>query len=326
MQKHSIVWLTVAASMVLTGCIIFIGAMSAMEWNFSKLSTNKYETNQFDLDGNVSDISIITDTADITFLPAKELKCSVVCYEEQKTKHSVSVKDGILSIELEDTRKWYDFIGIFNFTTPKITVYLPQGGYGTLSIKGRTGDIFIPEDFIFDSMHISQSTGNVTNFAPVYEGIKIRTTTGDICVENVSAQWLDLTVSTGHITVSNVICDESVSISVSTGKSNVADLECKEFKTMGSTGDVSLTDVIAVEKISVERSTGDIKFDSCDAGEIIVTTDTGDIFGTLLTEKIFITQTDTGRVIVPETTSGGKCRLITDTGDIRLEIVSNNSQ
>ena len=86
-----------------------------------------------------------------------------------------------------------------------------------------------------------------------------------------------------------------------------------------------MADVIAVGMISVERSTGDVKLDSCDAGEISVTTDTGDVTGSLLTDKVFITQTDTGRVNVPETTSGGKCRIFTDTGDIQIEIVPNNS-
>lgn len=325
MKKQSKIWIMTACSLVLFGLIIFGGAMTVMGWDFSKLSTNNYETNYYDIDDSFSDISILIDTADITFLPAEDRKCSVVCFEEVRSKHSVSVKDGVLSISLEDTRKWYDHIGIFNLKTPKITVYIPRGGYGTLFIKGSTGDILIPQDFIYNSIDISQSTGDVTNYAPTYDSIKIRTSTGNICVENVTAKGIDLAVSTGHITVSNAICSGSVSLSVSTGKCHIKDLECKEFNSTGSTGDVSMADVIAVGMISVERSTGDVKLDSCDAGEISVTTDTGDVTGSLLTDKVFITQTDTGRVNVPETTSGGKCRIFTDTGDIQIEIVPNNS-
>jgi hypothetical protein len=44
--------------------------------------------------------------------------------------------------------------------------------------------------------------------------------------------------------------------------------------------------------------------------------------GSLLTDKIFVTQSDTGKVDVPETVSGGKCKVTTDTGDIRIEIVN----
>ena len=86
------------------------------------------------------------------------------------------------------------------------------------------------------------------------------------------------------------------------------------------TGDVNLTQFIASGRITIKRSTGDIRFDMCDAAELEVETDTGSIRGSLLTEKVFIAKSDTGRVSVPETTSGGVCKLTTDTGDIKIEI------
>ena len=52
----------------------------------------------------------------------------------------------------------------------------------------------------------------------------------------------------------------------------------------------------------------------------MVNTSTGDVNGTLLSEKIFITDTSTGRVSVPKTTSGGKCEITTSTGDINIGI------
>lgn len=81
-----------------------------------------------------------------------------------------------------------------------------------------------------------------------------------------------------------------------------------------------MKNVIATEKFSIERSTGDVTFDGADAAEIFVKTDTGDVKGSLLTDKVFITETDTGRVDVPKTTIGGRCEITTDTGDISIEI------
>ncbi len=54
------------------------------------------------------------------------------------------------------------------------------------------------------------------------------------------------------------------------------------------------------------------------AGEIFVETDTGDVTGSLLTDKVFITQTDTGSIDVSKIADGGKCEISTDTGDIRI--------
>jgi len=65
-----------------------------------------------------------------------------------------------------------------------------------------------------------------------------------------------------------------------------------------------------------------VEFTACDAGEIVIETDTGDVEGTLLSDKIFITETDTGRIDVPKTTTGGRCQITTDTGDIKIKIVN----
>lgn len=325
MRKQSTIWIVTACSLVLFGLIIFGGAMTAMGWDFSKLSLSEYETNYYDVDYTFSDLFILCDTADITFMAAEDKECSVVCYEDVKAKHCVSVRDGVLSIALEDTRKWYDYIGVFNFDTPKIVVYLPRGRYDALSLKGSTGDVMIPNDFIFQSVDISLSTGDVTYAAPASDDIKIKANTGDIGIKNISAGSLNLSVSTGKITVSNVTCKGDVNVSVSTGKSDITDLTCNNLGSTGNTGDISLKNVTAAGKFSIERSTGYVKFDACDAAEISVKTDTGDVKGSLLTEKIFITQTDTGRIDVPETANGGKCKIFTDTGDIKIQIVSNNS-
>ena len=73
--------------------------------------------------------------------------------------------------------------------------------------------------------------------------------------------------------------------------------------------------------MTLRRSTGDVELNACDAGGLSLKTTTGDVTGTLLSEKVFITDTSTGDVSVPKTTSGGKCEISTTTGDIRIDIV-----
>ena len=59
---------------------------------------------------------------------------------------------------------------------------------------------------------------------------------------------------------------------------------------------------------------------SLSAAELYVRTTTGDVTGALLSEKVFITGTNTGSVAVPETTTGGVCEIRTNTGSIRIGI------
>lgn len=319
MRKTTKIWIVIAASLVFVGLIMFAAVMSEYKWDFSKLSTGKYETNTYEISEEFSNLSMNTDTADIIFALSDDGKCRVECYEEEKAKHSVAVQENTLVIKMIDERTWYDYIGI-NFGSPKITVYLPKAEYASLFIKESTGDIEIPKNFKFEGVDISSSTGDVNFFASASKLIKIKTSTGNVCVENTSAGTLDLSASTGRITVSNVICGGDANINVSTGRTNLNNIECKNLTSSGDTGDISLNHVIAAEKFSIKRSTGDVRFDGSDAAEILVETDTGDVTGTFLSEKIFFVETDTGSVDVPESITGGRCEITTDTGDIELDI------
>ncbi len=207
-----------------------------------------------------------------------------------------------------------------NFGSPRITVYLSKAEYASLLIRENTGDIEIPKGFTFKDVDISLSMGDSDFCASASDGIKIKTSTGDIRAENISAGALDLSVSTGKVTVSDATCEGDVKIGVSTGDATLTGVSCKSVTSSGSTGDISLNHVIATERFSIERSTGDVKFDGSDAAEIFVKTDTGDVTGSLLTDKVFITQTDTGDVDVPKTATGGRCEITTDTGAVRIKI------
>lgn len=319
MRKTTKIWLITAASLVMIGCMIFGGVMNVLKWDFTKLSTSKYETNQYEINEKFSNISIETDTAGLIFALSDDEKCRVECYEDRKAKHSVSVEEDALVIRINNEKSWYDHIG-FHFGSPKITIYLPIAEYTALSISESTGNIKLPKDLKFESVDISLSTGNVDFFASASGLIKIKTSTGNISVKDTSAGTFDLSTSTGRITVSNVICKGNTNIKVTTGKTTLTDIECENLLSSGSTGNITLNNVIASEIFSIKRSTGVVRFDDSDAAEIFVETDTGNVVGSFLTDKVFITNTDTGKVDVPKTVTGGRCEISTDTGNIKITI------
>lgn len=317
MKAATKVWLIVAAALILTGAIIFAGVITMLNWDFSGLSTDKYQTNEYALSDAFRNIAIVTDTAEIDFVAADT--CKIVCYDQENAAHAVSIDGGTLTIKLENHKKWYEHIGI-NFASPKITVYLPRGDYGDLHITASTGATEIPGDFTFQNIDIEKSTGRVTLFASAQESIKVKTSTGSIRLENSSAGQLDLTVKTGGVTVSGVACTGDVRVKTTTGKATLTDLSCKKLISNGGTGDIDMKNVVASESFTITRSTGDVKFDNCDAAELTVTTSTGSVKGTLLSDKIFFTDTDTGSVRVPKTTTGGRCDITTSTGNIKIDV------
>lgn len=319
MKTSTKIWLITAAALVLLGCIIFGVVMMMLNWNFSLLSTHSYETNRHVLTEAFDSIAIITDTADISLVRGDTAETVVECREQTNLKHEVSVKDGVLTIEIKDTRRWYEHIGI-GIGDLRITITLPAEAYASLSVKSSTGHIDVPAGIAFTDVDISESTGDVRFAASVENNLRIKASTGDIRVEDVSVGALELSVSTGDITVSDVTCAGDATLRVSTGKTVLSELTCQSLQSTGNTGDITLQSVVATNKITIERSTGQVKLEASDAAELSIRTDTGDVKGTLLSDKIFIVRTDTGDIDVPSTVTGGKCEITTDTGDIRIRI------
>ena len=300
MSKTTKIWLITAMTLVTLGAILFAGVMAQYDWDFTKLSTVKYVTNTYEVHGEFDKISINVDTTEIEFVPTENETCSIVSFEAEQVKHSATVQNGTLIIGTVDTRKWYDHICI-SLGSPKMTVYLPQNEYASLIIETDTGDINIPKDFAFDKIEIDGDTSDVSCFAPVANVLDIELSTGDIIIDSITADQIKLTATTGEIAVNSV-----------TAKNNI-DIET-------DTGTITLKNVVATGTISIESDTGDVRFEGSDAIEISVKTDTGDVTGTLLSEKVFITETSTGSINVPKTTSGGKCEITTSTGDINISI------
>lgn len=318
MKKSAKIWLITAGALVLFGGTAFLVLMSALKWDFKKLSTVKYETNTYEISEYISDISILTDTADIVFARSVGEKCKVISFEEKTAENSVTAENGKLIIKTENQKSGTDYIG-FYFEQPKITVCLPNSQYNSLQIRGNTGNVRISKDFSFKNVDINISTGDVDFYSPASESVNIKTSAGSISINQASLDTLELSTSTGTVTVCGVKCSGDIKINASADRVSLTDITCKSFKSTGDTGDILLKNVIASEKLIIERDTGNVKFDGCDAAEINVETDTGDVTGSLLTEKVFIVDSDTGEVDVPKSTSGGKCEIETDTGNIKIK-------
>ncbi|MBQ7565831.1 MAG: DUF4097 family beta strand repeat protein [Oscillospiraceae bacterium] len=295
MKTATKVWLIIAAALTVIGAAVCAYAVSA-----EGFVPAEFETDTVEVSESFLSIAIRCDTEDVTLLPSGDGTCSVTFFTPEKARPAVSVQDGTLVIETAETGEWYESFLRISFDAPKLTVCLPQSEYDLLSVAASTGDITIPQDFTFESVNISVSTGDVACRADAARQLRIATSTGDIRVEHVTVGMLEL--------------------SVSTGRTALTDVTCKSLSSVGSTGDLTMSDVAAAGTITIERSTGNVHMERCDAAELEIATDTGDVTGSLRSEKIFFAQSDTGDVNVPETTTGGKCRITTDTGEIWITV------
>ena len=283
MSRAGKIWLIAAAVLILAGIGLFAAATSMNHGQMVWKTASNMDTNTYTIREDFSSISIRSDTEDIVFVPAKDGKCTVEFYENENEKHTAEVENGTLKIAVEEKNgKWTDHVSLFNSGDPKMTIALPESSYEALQIEEDTGDIDMPSDFSFESIEIRVSTGNVKAEA--------------------------------------VQCHGNVSVRVSTGRAELKEVTCRNFTSTGSTGKVGMKSLLVKEAIRIERSTGDVTFEDCDAAEIYVKTTTGDVSGTLLSDKVFLVETHTGKTRVPKTITGGRCEVSTDTGDIEFTV------
>ena len=318
-------WFLIAAAALTAGGLFLMGgAFLAAGMDFSRFDTSRYEDKYYSVDEEFQNIDIQAGDADVTLEYAEPRSvrtetAEVFCTEREKTAYSVRVENGTLTISLDDQRKWYDYIAMFS-KKMAVKVVLPLREYGTLKIRGETGDITVPGDFSFGRTDITASTGDIAYSASVRDDLNLKTSTGNIGIRDLSAGAIGMSVSTGKVTAESVSCEGEVSVRVSTGRTELSRLTCANLSSEGDTGRITLSHVDASGSFDITRSTGNVSFESCDADSISVSTSTGNVTGTLRSEKIFFAKTSTGSVHVPECMTGGRCDIKTSTGNIDIEI------
>lgn len=291
------VWIIIAICFVVVGATISTVSLAKFDFDFTRLDSQKFTSNEYQISEYFNGIDIDVNTSDIELVRSDNTNCTVVCIDEDKVIHNVSVVNDTLTISMQDNRQWYDHIGLFSFDKLSITVHLPSRQYDSLKIESNTGSINIPE-FVFGRVEIETDTGDVDFSANVLGELDISTDTGIVAFGNIEAQDMTIESDTGNITFSSV--------------------ECKKINIESNTANVRLNNTVASEKILIKTNTGDVTFNNSDGNEISVKTHTGNISGNLLSQKVFTCNTDTGSISVPETTKGGKCEIVTDTGDINI--------
>ena len=216
MKKSVIIWIVVASLLIFSGCILFVVAMSFAGWNFSLLSTAETEINEYEITEPYNTISVKSVTSDVVFLPSRDNKTSVICREYKNANHSVEVKNNTLTIEIRDTRKWYEHINIVDINSPEIIVYIPESECSSLFVELTTGDVELRE-IKFDKIKIHLTTGDVELYECDACEIEIKTTTGDVEGSLLSGKNFIASTTTGDVEIPRSTDGGECKITTTTG-------------------------------------------------------------------------------------------------------------
>lgn len=312
-------WVWIGLILIAAGCVLGVVGLKMPGFDIYKLEAQDMIETSYEITEEFTSISLDTN-ADIRLEISRSGSARVECYESDSERHHVTVEGGILRIQRIDTRKWYQHIQLFSFREPKVTVYLPEVSCPALTVNTSVGDLMLSQGLTFDALDVNATTADIHCYADVRNLCRIKVTTGDITMKDVTLGQLYLKQSTGDAKLENIVCAGEATLLQDTGDAKLTAVSCGSLVSEGSTGDLHMKQMVAAGTVRLKRSTGDISMDRCDGAELSVSVSTGDVRGTLLSEKIFIARASTGSVRVPDTTTGGKCEITTTTGDIRIEL------
>lgn len=337
-MKKGTTILIVSLCLIVAGIAILGAAMVISGFDFENMGTDSYEEVTIPIEGNFEHIVIATNVHDIELYPAEDGISKVVGDESDALRIRVECEDGYLTVKTEDTRKWFNFIGI-SFGRPSLRIYLAETELVSLTAASDTGHINVPESFSFTGASAATDTGAIVFRAAITGELALASDTGSISVSKQKLEKLDCETSTGNITVESVEAADFVRAKASTGRVELHGIKCRSLDVKTSTGNIVLKNIVAENEVKAEASTGRVTLTSCvsdsleietstgdvilnasDAGSIDITTDTGKVEGSLLSPKIFDTETDTGKVRVPQSAEGGICKIRTNTGNIIITV------
>lgn len=331
---RKIKFLIVGCSLLVLGLVTSVVTLAVNQFDVGELADDLI-SKTYDIEGDFNKIECDLDITDLSIYLSNDGVNRAVCLEKENITFDIKVEDQKLKIVEDNQSKWWEFS---YYSHTDIMLFLTKETYESLSIDTDTGDIDVSDAFTFENVNINGSTGEVIFGGKVEEKLTINLSTGEASLFKVQTKDLEIKITTGKISILESLISNNANLSYSTGNVYIKDSEVNgDFTVIGKTGDIfvenmnsknvniklstgecELIDFIASGDMKVESSTGSIKLDGCDAANLEIKTSTGNINGTLLTSKIFNAVSDTGKVSVPETYSGGICKLTSDTGNISI--------
>ena len=162
MKKTAIAILIAVLVVAIGGALVFAG-LSVVNFKIRDLDTTQYVTNTYDVGEGFTRVELDIDTADVRLEPAADGRCRVVCVEQEKYPHTVTVQGGTLIVRAPKDHKWLDSMNISLLThSPSVTVYLPAAAYESLQVEADTGRVVLVPGLAFETVDVDADTGRRT--------------------------------------------------------------------------------------------------------------------------------------------------------------------
>ena len=347
MKKGKMILIILAVVLIITGGAMMAGAYLSLENNASsQLAAMEFVEKTHTVTDDFTMIRISTINSSIELLPSPDGVCRIVCDDNEKMYHKISVDEfetgAQLNIDQHDDWEWYEMLyGLYREEDLLLRIYLPKAEYALMHLDSSSGDITIAPDFKFDTLATLTGSGNASLIDLSVKNLTIQSSSGDIMLRNVEAES-DVSAETisGFTRIENLQAT-NVTVASSSGDMNLELIASNYLRATSSSGNImvfesSFHDTSYFENISgsieivdsdcgdqtVQVISGSVTLQNVTGGSLNVSTSSGDIslWDTLCSGNV-LCHTVSGEIVFTGT-DAKNLELITSSGDVSGNLLS----
>lgn len=257
MKRHLSTFVLSALAVAAVGglTVLRTGLVAEAAWrhDYTPLTVNTYPVS-----GNFTDISVTDYYADVQFRVSRDGSVSVVTRDAADVTHTVRVEGNTLTVTRPEPSVGQRLFH-HDDDDPEVTIYLPAGNYGALTVSNTSGDIESAAQLGFASANLTTVSGDIDLNGPVSGKIVCNTTSGDVELRCPTAGDVEISTTSGDAELERSDA-ASLTISTTSGEVEGSLLTSKNFAVSSSIGRVSVpTSDPAGAPCTVTTTSGDIR-------------------------------------------------------------------
>ncbi len=319
MKKSNLIILIISLCMFFSGIFVCMSALSMKGMNFENMFKDNSTVRVATYDEAFLSVDAQDKSGNLEIFPSSDDELKIECTELENTHYDIKYEGDTLVIRRVDNRDWHQYF--MNFSREGVKIYLPQRAYEDIKLDVSSGSIIVNDGLACRNLAAESTSGSVRAYGvTAQEKVSLKATSGRVVSDSVKAENLDVSCTSGRVTLGNVELTGNLDVENSSGSIEVIDVNCNSLSVNNTSGGITCSGVIAQDNITAKTSSGSIELLKSDADNLDIKATSGSIRGTLLSDKVFIAESTSGRVRVPQTTQGGICKVKTTSGSIDITV------
>ncbi len=319
MKKSTKVILIVALCMFLSGIFVCMSALSMKGMDFDNMFKDNSTVRVATYDEVFLSVDAQVKSGSLEIFPTSDDELKIECTEPENTYYDIKFEGDTLVIRRIDNRQWHQYF--MNFSREGIKIYLPERAYEDIKLDASSGKIIVNDGLSCRNLTAESTSGSVRAYGiNAQELVSLKGTSGQVVSDTVKAENMKVSCTSGKVTLGNIELTGDLNVENSSGNVEASSVNCTSFSAENTSGGITCSGVIAQDNINAKNTSGSINILQSDAQTLNLKSTSGSIRGTLLSDKIFIAESTSGSVKVPQTTQGGICKVKTTSGSVDITV------